>query len=258
MPRPERNGFRGGPLLRFGTVDSTMDVARGLPPSSLPQTVLASAQTAGRGRFDRSWVSPSEGGLYLTVRIPWSRPISQAPLVSIGAALALARVAKELGCRDIVLKWPNDLVLGGRKAAGILAEMSSSEESTARSTTLLVGIGINVSISATTLSQVGQPAISLAEACGTALDQEEILGSFLDHWSEIDELLETTGFVPLAQEFRNHSDLTGRRFALSSGSTRQAVEVRDIKDDGSLEVEILETAQIQCLFGGELLPLGTP
>jgi BirA family biotin operon repressor/biotin-[acetyl-CoA-carboxylase] ligase len=247
-----KKGFRDGPLLRFGSVDSTMNVARGLPASSLPQTVLASAQTAGRGRFDRTWVSPGEGGLYLTVRLPWNRPISQAPLVSIGAALALARVAKELGCRDIVLKWPNDLLLDQRKAAGILAEMSPGEGSNA----LLVGIGINVSISAATLSQVGQPAISLAEACGKTLDPEKILASFLDHWSGIDELLETTGFASLAQEFRNRSDLAGRRFALSSGSSQTAVEVRDIKDDGSLEVEILETREIRCIFGGELLPSG--
>ena len=252
MPRPERKGFRNGPLLRYGSVDSTMDVARGLPPSNHPQTVLASAQTAGRGRFDRAWVSPGEGGLYLTVRIPWVRPVSQAPLVSIGAALALARVAKELGCRDIVLKWPNDLLLSQRKAAGILAEMTPGDGSTA----LLVGIGINVSIPAETLSQVGQPAVSLAEACGKSLDQEEILVSFLDHWSEIDQLLETAGFAPLAQEFRNRSDLSGRRFALSTGSGHTAVEVRDIKDDGSLEVTILETGEIQCIFGGELLTSG--
>lgn len=240
--------------MRLGCVDSTMDVARRLPPASAPQTVLASAQTAGRGRFDRTWVSPDEGGLYLTVRIPWTRPLSQAPLVSIGAALALARTAKEIGCRDILLKWPNDLLLDGRKAAGILAEMAPLEEATV----LLVGVGINVSIPAATLSRVGQPAVSLAEACGKDLDKEDILASFLDHWSDIDGLLESTGFAPLAVEFRKRSDLVGRRFALSSGSSRSAVEVRDIKDDGSLEVEILETGEIRCLFGGELLPAGAP
>jgi BirA family transcriptional regulator, biotin operon repressor / biotin---[acetyl-CoA-carboxylase] ligase len=241
-------------LLRLGCVDSTMDVARRLPPARAPQTVLATAQTAGRGRFDRTWVSPDEGGLYLTVRMPWTRPLSQAPLVSIGAALALARVAQEIGCRDIVLKWPNDLLLAGRKAAGILAEMAPLEDATV----LLVGIGINVSIPASTLSQVGQPAVSLGDACGRTLDPEGILASFLDHWSELDEILESTGFAPLAREFRLRSDLVGRRFALSSGSIQSEVEVRDIQDDGSLEVEILDTGEIRCIFGGELLPAGTP
>lgn len=230
-----------------------MEVARNLPPSPLPQTVLATTQTAGRGRFDRRWVSPPEGGLYLTVRIPWNRPLAQAPLVSIGAALALARVARQVGCVDIVLKWPNDLILGGCKAAGILAEMVQGEPSH-----LLVGVGINVRIPGSALASVGQPAISLSDACGDPLDPESVLSSFLDHWSQIDHILEGQGFVALAQEFRSQSDLSGRCFLLSSGVARTEVRVRDIKDDGSLEVEILGSGEIRCIFGGELLNLGSP
>ena len=254
MERTEGGGFRGGPLLRCGTVASTMGVARSLAPSDVPQTVLATAQTAGRGRFERTWVSPPAGGLYLTARIPWSRPVAQAPLVSIGAALALARLSEEIGGRDIVLKWPNDLLLGGRKAAGILAEMTPGDPFPA----LLVGIGINVSIPADTLATVGQPAISLAEASGRPLDPESVLTTFLDHWSHLDRTLESEGFAPLAREFRRSSDLAGRRFLLSSGVTRVPVEVRDIHDNGSLELLLLETGEIQNVFGGELLPLGTP
>lgn len=246
-------GFRKGALLRFGRISSTMDVAREQPDSDLPVTVVASEQTAGRGRFDRNWVSPPDGGLYLTVRIPWTRAIQQAPLVSIGAALALARVAAGIGCRDIVLKWPNDLLIGGRKAAGILAEMASG---TAKSS-LLVGIGINVSIPAAKLANVGQPAVSLSDACGSALDPERILSEFLGFWSELDSTLETVGFAPLAREFRSRTDLPGRQFLLSSGSDRRAISVRDICDDGSLEVQDIATGAIERVFGGELLPADT-
>jgi BirA family biotin operon repressor/biotin-[acetyl-CoA-carboxylase] ligase len=250
MPETGR-GFRGGALLRFGRIPSTMDAAREQPDSELPVTVVASEQTAGRGRFDRNWVSPPEGGLYLTVRIPWTRPIQQAPLVSIGAALALARVAAGIGCRDIVLKWPNDLLIGGRKAAGILAEMASGSAKQS----LLVGVGINVSIPASTLSTVGQPAVSLSDACGSPLDPERILSEFLGFWSELDSTLETNGFAPLAREFRSRTDLPGRRFLLSSGSDRRAIVVRDIGDDGSLEVQDAATGAIERVFGGELLPV---
>ncbi len=244
-------GFRRGALLRFGRIPSTMDVAREQPDSDLPLTVVASEQTAGRGRFDRSWVSPPDGGLYLTVRIPWTRPIQQAPLVSIGAALALARVAAGIGCRDIVLKWPNDLLIGGCKAAGILAEMTSG---TARPS-LLVGVGINVSIPTSTLATVGQPAISLSDASGRTLDAQRILSEFLDAWSGLDSTLETQGFAPLAREFRTRTDLPGRQFLLSSGSDRRAIQVRDIGDDGSLEVEDVATGAIEHVFGGELLAM---
>jgi len=231
-----------------------MDVAKSQPATTESVTVVARSQTAGRGRYDRSWTSPSEGGIYLTVRIPWERPIQQAPLVSIAAAIALARVAAEIGCRDIVLKWPNDLLIGGRKAAGILAEMSATNDGSC----LLVGVGINVAIAAETLAQVGQPAVSLADACGGPLDSEQILSAFLDHWSDLDSTLENQGFAPLAREFRRSTDLPGRRFRLSSGETSQDVEVRDIRDDGSLEVQFLSSGEIESIHGGELLPLGAP
>lgn len=252
MRTPEAGrGFRGGALVRFGRISSTMEAAREQPDSGLPVTVVASEQTAGRGRFDRRWMSPPEGGLYLTVRIPWSRPIQQAPLVSIGAALALARVAAGIGCRDIVLKWPNDLLIGGRKAAGILAEMASLQSKSF----LLVGVGINVSIPASDLATVGQPAVSLSDACGSPLDPERILSGFLDSWSELDSTLETEGFAPLAREFRSSTDLPGRRFVLSSGSERRDIVVRDIADDGSLEIQDAATGAFERVFGGELLPM---
>jgi BirA family biotin operon repressor/biotin-[acetyl-CoA-carboxylase] ligase len=248
------NGFRGGALLRFGVVSSTMDVAKSQPASTDFVTVVAESQTAGRGRYERTWMSPTNGGVYLTVRIPWNRPIQQAPLVSVAAAIALARVAGEIGCGDVVLKWPNDLLVGGRKAAGILAEMSTTPDGSC----LLVGVGINVSIPADTLAKVGQPAVSLSQACGNPLDPEQILSNFLSHWSSLDTTLETEGFGPLAREFRRSTDLPGRRFRLSSGTAEVDVEVRDIRDDGSLEVQYLSSGEIAAVFGGELLPLGGP
>ncbi len=230
-----------------------MDVAREQPISDLPTTVVASSQTAGRGRFDRQWISPPSGGLYLTVRIPWTRPVREAPLVSIGAALALARLATQLGCTDIVLKWPNDLLLGGRKVAGILAEMCHSD----LVSHLLVGVGINLSIPMESLLKVGQPAVSLSEACGKEFDPSQILSRFLSIWSEIDKTLERKGFAPLAREFRSRSDLFGRQFILSSGVEREVVEVRDIRDDGALEVQRLSSEEIDFAFAGELLSLGS-
>jgi BirA family biotin operon repressor/biotin-[acetyl-CoA-carboxylase] ligase len=246
-------GFRGGSVLRFEAVDSTMDIARALPPHSLPVTVVARSQTAGRGRFDRKWVSPAEGGLYLTTSIPWNRPLVQAPLVSMGTALALARLASRLGCPHIALKWPNDLLLSGRKAAGILAEMHQAP-GTSR---LLVGVGLNVSVPEEVLSQVGQPATSLAAASGRELELEHVLEDFLGLWSEVDQTLEEEGFQGLAPEFRGFSDLAGRRFRLEgAGSETGEVRVVSIRDDGALEVENTSGRRLT-VHGGELFPLPT-
>lgn len=247
------DGFRGGPVLRRGTVVSTMDEARGLPPSPAPVVVVAQAQTGGRGRFDRTWVSPAQGGLYLTARIPWSRPLAQSPLVSMGTALALARLCEELGCPGITLKWPNDLLLDHRKAAGILAEMHHPPQSLPQ---LLVGVGLNVSQPQAILSKVGQPAVSLADACGRKLELEPVLSRFLRIWTEVDEILEFEGFASLVEEYRSRSDLSGRLFRLEgSGERPETVRVDRILDDGTLAVVSVPGGTRRILHGGELLPL---
>ena len=229
-----------------------MDVARALPSELSPVTVVAQSQTAGRGRFDRVWTSPPRGGLYLTVRIPWIRPLAQAPLVSMGTALALARLSSQLGCPDIGLKWPNDLLLGRRKAAGILAEMQHPPHGIPQ---LLVGVGLNVSIPERTLEKVGQPATSLSSASGLDLDPEHVLEQFLALWSQVDSVLETDGFAALVDEYRAYSDLAGRRFRLA-GAQGEAEDVRvvSIADDGALVVEMVPGGMRKVVHGGELLP----
>ena len=248
-------GFRGGQLLRYDAVSSTMDIARALPPDNHPVTVVAGSQTAGRGRFDRTWASPASGGLYLTTSIPWARPLAQAPLVSMGTALALARLASQLGCPHVALKWPNDLLLSGRKAAGILAEMHQSPPGTPR---LLVGVGLNISISEDILSKVGQPATCLGSESGRDLNPAHVLQDFLAIWSEVDQTLEESGFPALVDEFRAYTDLAGRRFHLEgAGADGQEVRVVSVRDDGALEVENLSTGLRQTVHGGELLPIPT-
>ncbi|HXP89482.1 MAG TPA: biotin--[acetyl-CoA-carboxylase] ligase [Fibrobacteria bacterium] len=245
-------GFRGGRLFRFDQVGSTMEVARDLDGPEV-FTVVARSQTAGRGRFDRPWLSPPSGGLYLTASIPWSRPLSQAPLVSMGTALALARLASQLGCPRIALKWPNDLLLSDRKAAGILAEMHHPSPGVSR---LLVGVGVNVSIPEDTLAKVGQPATSLSVASGRELDPEQVLRDFLSLWTEVDWTLERSGFPSLVEEYRGFTDLPGRRFRLEgAGGTSSVVRVVAVQEDGSLQVEHGSTGLRQSIHGGELVPL---
>lgn len=227
-----------------------MDVARDQPVSEDIVTVVAQSQTRGRGRFDRVWVSPPEGGLYLTVRIPWgSRPLAQAPLVSLGCALALGRLCRELGIEETTLKWPNDLLLSGKKAAGILAEMIHPRGEA----TLLVGVGIDVSLPESSLLTVGQPTTTLSAAAGIHLECDSILHRFLAIWSEVDTVLETKGFPALVEEFRTFSDAQGRTFRLAGAGPLQRIRVRCILADGSLEVELLPTGEIRQLHGGELL-----
>lgn len=226
-----------------------MDVARSAPScGGTPLTVVAREQTAGRGRHDRVWTSPPAGGIYLTVRIPWKRPVPQAPAVSMGASLALARLARSLGCADVVLKWPNDLLLNGAKAAGLLAEMADTPNGSA----LMVGVGLNVSIPGRFLERVGQPATSLRDACPESPDLDGALRRFLGLWTEIDLELERGGFGAIADEYRTFSDLEGREFVLASGGRSELVRFVRVNDDGSLTLRRPGGGTFTT-FGGELL-----
>jgi BirA family biotin operon repressor/biotin-[acetyl-CoA-carboxylase] ligase len=134
-----RLGAWPGQIEHFDSVESTSDYLRARPRAPQWSVVLADAQTAGRGRHGRSWASPP-GGLYLSVLL---RPIllaERAVLLPLAVAVAACEAMEELGLRTEI-KWPNDLVVRGRKLGGILVEASSDG---ARLDSAIVGVGINL------------------------------------------------------------------------------------------------------------------
>lgn len=138
---------------RFGRVlawhpelSSTMDQAKALARSSAvaPGTVvIAERQTQGRGRLGRSFVSPP-GGLYLTLILEPPGPAENGWQVGFAAALAARRAIQAVGGPDVEFDWPNDLVFGERKLAGILLELLTFTPEEGRRPLLLLGIGINL------------------------------------------------------------------------------------------------------------------
>jgi BirA family biotin operon repressor/biotin-[acetyl-CoA-carboxylase] ligase len=122
--------------------DSTNDDAKRLAADGAPEgtVVVAERQTAGRGRLGRTWDSPEGLGLYLSVLL---RPVETAPLLgrySIATAVATCEACRRLAGKRVVLKWPNDVLAGGAKVAGILAELRQGRSGAE----LVLGIGINV------------------------------------------------------------------------------------------------------------------
>jgi BirA family biotin operon repressor/biotin-[acetyl-CoA-carboxylase] ligase len=135
-----RLGPLGSPVLWFDEIGSTNDVAvrlaeRGAPEGSV---IAANAQVAGRGRLGRVWVSPPGAGLYVSVVLRPERPTS---LLTLAAGVAIATGLQHATGLSVELKWPNDVYVGRRKLAGILAEGGTSP---ARGAFVVVGIGVNI------------------------------------------------------------------------------------------------------------------
>jgi BirA family biotin operon repressor/biotin-[acetyl-CoA-carboxylase] ligase len=154
---------------------STMDVARDLARRGSPDftTVVAGRQTLGRGRMRRVWDS-EEGGLYFTVVLRPGIPVLWSPRVNFLVSLTLASLLREDYGVDAGLKWPNDILVRGRKLSGLLSEMEAEGDQV---NFVNVGIGLNVN---NRPPQLEPPAVSLQELLGRPVPRREILCRFLD------------------------------------------------------------------------------
>lgn len=130
--------------------------------------VIAERQTAGRGRDGHVWTSPP-GGLYLSAVLRPSLPLVDVPPMTLAIGIGVCDAARQAGAAA-VLKWPNDVLVGGKKLAGVLVEAQSQG---GKLDSVIVGIGINL------MNDVPEHAISVAEARGAAVDRAAFIGSLL-------------------------------------------------------------------------------
>jgi len=169
--------YVGRNLLYLTRATSTQDVARVEAERNAPEgtAVLAEEQTGGRGRLGRSWVSPAGKNLYLTLVM--RPPARRLRVLSIVAPLAMAEAlegAAGLTCR---IKWPNDVLVGGRKIAGVLIETDLAGAAVKYA---LVGIGVNVNFDADTMSEIADVATSVRRELGRDGSREEVLAALLN------------------------------------------------------------------------------
>ncbi|HEY3347452.1 MAG TPA: biotin--[acetyl-CoA-carboxylase] ligase [Nitrospirota bacterium] len=149
--REVRLGFKarrlGKKIYCLSETDSTNTFASRLAAQGEPDgtVVLSEYQSAGRGRLGRKWISPPGVNIYMSVILRPEIPPDEAPLATLMAAVALAKAVRGLYELDARIKWPNDLLIGGKKAAGILTEMSAEPE---RVRHIIIGIGIDVNMPA--------------------------------------------------------------------------------------------------------------
>lgn len=185
--------------LRLETVPSTQEVAKPLPIGSV---VVADHQSAGRGRLGRRWEAPPGSSLLASFVLP------SHPLLSLAAGVAVAEA-----CGDrFRLKWPNDLMLDGRKAGGILVEMTAEKA--------VIGIGVNLTSAPEGAALVDRDRDELLDAIATRLRG----------WAAADP-------SAVVQRWRELSDTIGRRVRVElPGGLIEGV-AEDIADDGSLIVD---------------------
>ena len=221
-------------MERFNYVertDSTMDLARDWARKGAPgfSVVVAGVQEKGRGRLKRVWQSP-EGGLYFTLVVRPDLPPVLSARVNFAASLILARTIESVCKIDVQVKWPNDLLAGGKKIAGMLSEMEAEG-------------GLNVNNDPP--SDVGYAA-SIRQLTGRSHSRIEILSHFLDRFEErmTNRPLET-----IIQEWKQQTATIGREVSIEStrGTTRgKAV---DVDANGALILEMKNGERRAVIYG---------
>lgn len=233
------------------TTASTNTDARSLGAAGAPHgsLVVAETQTAGRGRHDRLWLSPPGLGIYATLLLrPANLTPEQTPLLTLLAAVAateaIARTIHELSPS---IKWPNDILIEGRKVAGILAEMA---DGAAASPCVLLGIGINVN---TPLDRLPErplyPATSLALEAGHTVSRAALLAAWLqrvEHWLGRLENGETEA---LLEQWNIGAGMTGRRVSVTQQTGVLQGTVSGIDTDGALLLLTDDDQTIRILSG---------
>ena len=234
----------GRRLLYYQELPSTMDEAARLARQDAEEgtVVIAETQSAGRGRQGRSWVS-QPGNLLLSALF---RPtLAQLPFISIIGGLAAARAIRKTAALEPRLKWPNDVLLHQRKAAGILAESAIAGAAVWYA---VLGIGINVASGGAALPDMQPPAVGVNEAAGREIARELLLRQLL---VELDTLYRQLqhGVTPLP-EWRGLLQGLGQRMAVTSGGQSFEGVAEDVDETGNLLLR-LDNGELQTFTSGD-------
>ncbi|MGH9750509.1 MAG: biotin--[acetyl-CoA-carboxylase] ligase [Candidatus Polarisedimenticolia bacterium] len=199
--------------------------------------VLAEEQTRGRGRRDRTWHSPARAGVYVSILLRPALAGGQTPLLTLLAAVAVARALREAGGVEARIKWPNDLVVGRRKIGGILAE-SRGHASPPRE--VVVGIGINGNqVPEEFPPEVRPQATSLRIETGRRCDRAAVLASVLEEFERRYTRMLREGPAGTLREWEGLAVAPGGRVVVEGPSGRREGNVAGVDAEGAL---LLDTA----------------
>jgi BirA family transcriptional regulator, biotin operon repressor / biotin---[acetyl-CoA-carboxylase] ligase len=215
-------------LVRLGRVDSTQTVAFALAADGAADrtVVVAQAQTAGRGRHGRLWLDEPGASLLMSIILRPRLEPARLPTLSLAAGVAVVEALERVTGLKPRLKWPNDVLVDGRKLAGILLESRISP-----SPLVVLGIGVNLA-QRVFPADLAERATSVRLATGRRVDADALLTALLESLDAWRTRLETEGWAPIRERWRALTETLGRRVSIDSV---EGVAV-DVDEDGALIV----------------------
>lgn len=221
-------------IVHFSETDSTNLRAKILAAGGAPEgtVVIAEKQTMGRGRKGRGWFSPSGGGVYISLILRPTMPPSEAPRITLVTGVAAAEALLSLTPLEAKIKWPNDILINGKKIAGILTEISTEMDEIDY---IVVGIGVNVNMPAESLDEeIREKATSILIETGEPFSRVKLIRAFLEHFEARYEMLGRQGFNPIRRRWKELSDSLGKQVTVDMIGKTCVGELFDIDEEGVL------------------------
>ena len=224
----------GRNVVAFDMVGSTMDEAFRLGMEGAPEgtIVCAEAQSKGRGRLGRVWSSPKGKGIYFSLILRPRLPPGQLAQLTLTAAVALAEALHHIAGIELSIKWPNDILAGNKKLAGILTELRAETD---RVQFVVVGLGINVN---TPASQLVDGAASLRTAAGRTFNRVAVLQEVLRSFEAWYAVLGQGRFDRVIEAWKARSSTLKRRVRVTDPAGMVEGMAVDLDVDGGLLVRL--------------------
>ncbi len=233
----------------FETTTSTMDEAFRLGLDGAPEgtVVVAEAQTRGRGRLGRTWASPKGKGICFSVILRPSCSAADAARLTLAAAVAVSEAVEKVTGLVSGIKWPNDLLVSGKKVCGILTELRAEVD---RVQFVVVGIGVNVN---SLPSQAVPGAISIREVKGVPFSRVVLLQEILRSIERRYLALAQEGYAPVFEEWRARSVTLGSSVRFIEREVEFEGKAVELSDDGGLVVELDSGQRVKRMAGDVML-----
>jgi len=242
-----RERLPGREIHWYASIDSTMGKAILLAEAGCPSgTVIgADEQNAGYGRFGRSWHSERDAGLYQSIVLRLPVAPASLPAVTFALGLAVAAAIEETSGQACDLRWPNDVLIGGKKCAGILTELHESA--------VIAGIGINVNQSRFP-DDVASSATSIRIAAGREQSREQVLIALLNEIDVHCDILVSDGPPVIRRCFAMHSSyVSGRRVMVEQGERVITGATAGLTDEGFLRL-LRDDGKEEIIIAGGVRP----
>ena len=236
-------------IHHFKETASTNTTAKELAANGAPEgtLVVAEGQSHGKGRLGREWFSPGGEGIYLSLILRPNLSPADAPKITLLTAVAAAEALGSTTGLPIQIKWPNDILLRGKKLAGILTEISTEMDTI---DFVVIGLGLNVNVTAFP-AVLRDMATSLLIETGRVYPRVDITRAFLEGFEGWYGVLQDAGFEPVLERWRQFSAVTGRRVVVETLGDRIEGTALDINRDGLLIVED-EKGQLHRIYSGDV------